>query len=63
MRGPRYAAGRSRAMPHIKTYARVCSDGRLPWLLLTSSNLSEQRRFRAFAMLLFYAFLSFFDCS
>jgi hypothetical protein len=50
-------------MPHIKTYARVCSDGRLPWLLLTSSNLSEQRRFRAFAMLLFYAFLSFFDCS
>lgn len=41
--GPRCAAGRSRAMPHIKTYARVCSDGRVPWLLLTSSNLSEQR--------------------
>ncbi|CAK9296990.1 unnamed protein product [Gordionus sp. m RMFG-2023] len=36
------ALGRSRASPHIKTYARISEDGtKLRWLLLTSANLSK----------------------
>lgn len=34
--------GRSRAMPHIKTYCRTSADGRqMAWFLLTSANLSK----------------------
>jgi hypothetical protein len=38
-------AGRARAMPHIKTYMRVSRNGDIPWLLMTSSNLSESIKF------------------
>ncbi|KAI9106231.1 tyrosyl-DNA phosphodiesterase 1-like protein [Phlyctochytrium arcticum] len=34
-------AGRERAMPHIKTYTRFTSDGRIDWFVLTSANLSK----------------------
>lgn len=34
--------GRTRASPHIKTYARVSADGKwLAWFLLTSANMSK----------------------
>ncbi|KAI8822250.1 tyrosyl-DNA phosphodiesterase-domain-containing protein [Fimicolochytrium jonesii] len=34
--------GRARAMPHIKTFARLVPDtGEIAWILLTSSNLSK----------------------
>ncbi|KAJ3286290.1 hypothetical protein HK104_009113 [Borealophlyctis nickersoniae] len=35
------AAGRERAMPHIKTYCRVSPGGNLAWFLLSSANLSK----------------------
>ncbi|CAD5226464.1 unnamed protein product [Bursaphelenchus xylophilus] len=33
--------GRTRCMPHIKSYAAVTSDGSVKWLLITSANLSK----------------------
>ncbi|TPX62459.1 hypothetical protein SpCBS45565_g07020 [Spizellomyces sp. 'palustris'] len=35
------AAGRDRAMPHIKTFTRLSEDGDIAWFLLTSANLSK----------------------
>ncbi|KAI9332466.1 tyrosyl-DNA phosphodiesterase I [Zopfochytrium polystomum] len=34
-------AGRSGAMPHIKTFSRVSATGEVAWFLLTSHNLSQ----------------------
>uniref|UniRef100_A0A914XB49 Aprataxin and PNK-like factor PBZ domain-containing protein n=1 Tax=Plectus sambesii TaxID=2011161 RepID=A0A914XB49_9BILA len=33
--------GRSRAMPHIKSYALITADDKVRWMLLTSANLSK----------------------
>lgn len=32
---------RTRAIPHIKTYARITKSGKLRWVLLTSANISK----------------------
>jgi tyrosyl-DNA phosphodiesterase-1 len=40
--GSPFVAARKRAIPHIKSYARVSSDGtRLAWMCLTSANMSN----------------------
>lgn len=36
------SAGRTKAMPHIKSYTRISPDGtKIPWFVLTSANLSK----------------------